>query len=93
MEDNFSIGDIVLSKAGRDSGRHYIVVSAEENFVYICDGDLHKIDKPKKKKMKHVDFANASSQYVAGKIAEGVKVTNTELRRAIAEFEEANGLD
>ena len=49
MEDNFNVGDIVLSKAGRDSGRHYVVVSTEENFVFICDGDLHKNDKPKKR--------------------------------------------
>ena len=26
MEDKFKVGDIVLSIAGRDSGKHYIVV-------------------------------------------------------------------
>lgn len=88
MEDSFNIGDIVLSRAGRDSDRHYIVVSAEENFVFICDGDLHKTDKPKKKKIKHVKNVGASSEYIAEKLAEGAKVTNTELRRAIAEYEE-----
>ena len=35
MEDGFNIGDIVLSKMGRDSGRHYIVVSTDENYVFI----------------------------------------------------------
>ena len=89
MEDNFNIGDIVLSKAGRDSGKHYIVVSMEDNFVFICDGDLHKTDKPKKKKIKHVSATGSASEYVAGKLSEGSKVTNTELRRAIQEFEDA----
>lgn len=91
MEVSFNVGDIVLSKAGRDSQRHYVVVASEDNFVFICDGDLHKTDKPKKKKVKHIAATGSTSEYVSDKIAEGVKVTNTELRRAIQEFEEANG--
>jgi ribosomal protein L14E/L6E/L27E len=88
MDDIFNVGDIVLSTMGRDSGRHYIIMETEENYVYICDGDFHKVDKPKKKKRKHIKTTGAVSEYVAGKIAEGTKVTNTELRRAILEFEE-----
>lgn len=93
MKDKFNVGDIVLSKAGRDSGCYYVVVSAEENFVFICDGDLHKNDKPKKKKVKHVEYTGGISEYIAAKLAEGAKVTNNELRRAIQEFEESNGLN
>ena len=91
MEDNFNVGDIVLSKAGRDSGKYYVVVAIEENFVFICDGDLHKTDKPKKKKMKHVTLTEGHSDYIVEKLAEESKVTNNELRRAIQEFEDANG--
>lgn len=91
MEENFSTGDIVLSKAGRDSGRYFVVVSVDGIFVYICDGDLHKADKPKKKKIKHLKNTGNSSEYIATKLAEDLKVTNTELRRAIAEFEELQG--
>jgi len=90
MDDIFNVGDIVLSKMGRDSGRYYIVMDAEENYVYICDGDHHKVDKPKKKKLKHIKATGAASEYVADKLTEGAKVTNTELRRAVLEFEEAN---
>ena len=91
MEDKFKVGDIVLSIAGRDSGKHYVVVETAENFVFICDGDLHKADKPKKKKVKHVRETQGASGYIASKLAEGAKVTNTELRRAVQEFEELNG--
>ncbi len=90
MDEIFNVGDIVLSKMGRDSGKHYIVMEVEENYAYICDGDHHKVDKPKKKKLKHIKATGATSEYVAGKLAEGVKVTNTELRRAVLEFEEAS---
>ena len=88
MDDVFNVGDIVLSTMGRDSGRHYIIMETEENYVYICDGDFHKVDKPKKKKRKHIKTTGAVSEYVAGKIAEGTKVSNAELRRAILEFEQ-----
>ena len=88
MDDIFNVGDIVLSKMGRDSGRYYIIMDVVENYVYICDGDHHKVDKPKKKKLKHIKATGVASEYVAAKIAEGAKVTNTELRRAVLEFEE-----
>ena len=88
MDDSFNIGDIVLSKAGRDGGKLFVVVATEKNFAYICDGDLRKTGTPKKKKIKHIKKTGGFSEYIAAKIAEGAKVTNTELRRAISEFEE-----
>ncbi len=91
MEEKINVGDIVFSKMGRDSGRYYIVMAVEENYVYICDGDLHKVDKPKKKKIKHIDKSGSFSEYVSAKLQEGAKVTNAELRRTIGEFEETLG--
>lgn len=87
MDNEFNAGDIVISNAGRDSGRYYIVMETEENFAFICDGDLHKTDKPKKKKFKHLKNIMKNCDYVSAKILDGTKVTNAELRRAIAEFE------
>ena len=50
MEEKFLIGDIVLSGAGRDKGKNFVVVSVDGIFAQICDGDLRKADNPKKKK-------------------------------------------
>lgn len=93
MDIEFNVGDIVFSKAGRDSGRYYIVMECADSFVFICDGDLHKTDKPKKKKIKHLKASGRNSEYIAGKLAEGTKVTNAELRRAVSEFESEFGAD
>jgi ribosomal protein L14E/L6E/L27E len=93
MEQKFSIGDIVLSAAGRDKGRHFVIMSTEGIFAWICDGDIRKTDCPKKKKIKHLKKTDGHSQYIADKIAEESKVTNNELRRAISEFEEELNLD
>ena len=88
MKEKLKIGDIVLSKAGRDKDKHFVVVALEDIFAYVCDGDLRKTDKPKKKKLKHLKLTGSDSEYIADKISAGLKVTNTELRRAISEFEE-----
>ena len=48
------IGDFVISQKGRDQGKTFVVVRMNENFVWLCDGNLRKQDKPKMKKQKHV---------------------------------------
>ena len=54
MSVEVRVGDLVVSLAGRDKGRPFVVQSAEEGFVYLVDGDLRKLDRPKKKKRMHV---------------------------------------
>ena len=46
---------VVRSKAGRDSGRLFLVVRIlDEEHLMIADGDLRKLEKPKKKKLRHL---------------------------------------
>ena len=53
------VGRIVKSKAGRDKGRLFVVIQVvDDKFVLIVDGDLRRIDKPKKKKIKHLQVYN-----------------------------------
>ena len=44
------VGHIVISLAGRDKERPFYVLKTEENFVYLADGSLRKIESCKKKK-------------------------------------------
>jgi len=90
MDLQFKIGDVVLSKSGRDKDRYFIVVNIEDIFAYVCDGDLRKTDKPKKKKFRHLKPTGFCSEYIKNKLLDGEKVTNTELRRAVSEFLEEN---
>ena len=51
----YTIGDIVISLAGRDAKKLFAVVGImDENYVYISDGKSRKIASPKKKKIKHI---------------------------------------
>ena len=49
------LGSIALSLAGRDKDRTFIIVGVlDETYVYVADGRKRKIEKPKKKKLKHL---------------------------------------
>lgn len=53
-------GQIVISKAGRDINRKFVILKIiDENYVLISDGKLRKIDKPKLKKNKHLQKTNS----------------------------------
>ena len=49
------IGQIVVSKAGRDAGRAFVIVGvADDAHVLIADGQLRGLSRPKKKKINSV---------------------------------------
>lgn len=88
---NLTVGSVVCSKAGRDDGRYFVVMWQKENFVGLCDGDLRKTDKIKKKKIKHVIPTGYTSSFVVSKLDAGEKVTNSEIRRELAEYQAEYG--
>ena len=86
---NFCAGDIVLSKAGRDKNKHFIVLEViDEQYVMIADGDLRKVDNPKRKKCKHLENTGNKSEWIINKLSDGVRVTNPDLKKELAEFNE-----
>lgn len=82
----FKLGEIIVSKAGRDSGRYFAVMWDKDEYIGLCDGDLRKTDSVKKKKKKHVKTTGKVCEYLNGKLSSGVKVTNSEIRRSISEL-------
>lgn len=50
----FRTGMIVKSDAGRDQEQFYVIVAAEEGFAYIADGKRRKLEKPKRKNVRHL---------------------------------------
>ena len=79
-----SVGQIVKSKAGRDRDRIFIVLQIiDDQYVLIADGDLRKVDKPKKKKVKHLMKYNVISEEIKRKIEQNEKVTNLHIRKEL----------
>ena len=81
---NIYVSDVVVSTAGRDQGRLYYVISTDELFLMLVNGKDRTLDKPKRKKRRHVQKVLRSETRVAAKILSGDKVLNGELRRDLA---------
>ena len=79
-----SESDIVISLNGRDEGKHFFVLGIEDEYVLLADGKGRRIEKPKRKKCKHVRKVLRSDTRVAAKLISGDKVLNSELRRDLA---------
>ncbi len=77
--------DMVRSLAGRDAGELFFVISTDGQYAQIVNGRDRRTDKPKKKKLRHLEFVERGSGRTEEKLRAGEKVTNSELRRALAE--------
>lgn len=81
MDENSLLGKVVHSKAGRDMHKKFIVVGIlNKEYVYISDGDLRKIEKPKKKKVKHLNFTDTAAEEIRDLILSKKEVTNSKIK-------------
>ena len=80
--------NIVRSDAGRDKGKLFAVLAVEGEYLLLADGKSRKVEHPKRKKRRHVLFVSAEENRLTDKIKSGEKITNSELRRALAAFRE-----
>ena len=80
----FMIADVVESTAGRDAGKLFYVIGADETYLTLVNGKDRSLEKPKRKKRKHAKKVLRSETRVAEKIKNGDKVLNSELRRDLA---------
>ena len=52
---DIKVGSIVVSAAGHDKGGIFTVIGfAQQEYALIADGKFRKLEKPKKKKFKHL---------------------------------------
>ena len=79
-----SVADVVLSTAGRDQGVLFYVADTDDQFVTLVNAKNRPVEKPKRKKRKHVEKVLRSETRVAEKLRSGDKVLNGELRRDLA---------
>jgi hypothetical protein len=78
------ISDVVEATAGRDQGKLFYVIGTDPVYLMLANGKDRTLDKPKRKKRKHVQKVLRSETRVAEKLRLGDKVLNGELRRDLA---------
>ena len=80
----YQIGQVVYSKSGHDKGDVQMIVAVEGEYLFLADGKTRKVENPKRKKHKHVQFVMENDQRAGKKIRSDEKITNSELRRTLA---------
>ena len=83
--------DIVKSVAGRDAGSLFFVLATEGDFLLLADGKRRRVENPKRKRLRHVVPTGLDAG--AERIRSSEKVTNSELRKAIAALESGGNQD
>ncbi|MBQ8123817.1 MAG: KOW domain-containing RNA-binding protein [Ruminococcus sp.] len=72
------LGSVVKAQAGRDSGGFFAVVRLEEEYCFIADGKSRKLERPKRKNIKHLSFTNS--------VIDLSEITDKKLRTALKQF-------
>ena len=83
-------GNLVRSAAGRDEGEVFFVLAVQEDFLLLADGKRRRVEAPKRKRVKHTVFLEESVHPMSEKIRGNEKITNSELRKAIAAYSGGN---
>jgi len=78
------IADVVMSTAGRDQGKLFYVIGTDPVYLTLANGKDRTLEKPKRKKRRHIQKVLRSETRVAEKLRLGDKVLNSELRRDLA---------
>ena len=74
-------GSVVIAEAGRDGGKYFAVVEADEKYCLIADGKTRKLAKPKRKNIKHIRITDS--------MIDLNDITDKKLRNTLKQFSEA----
>ena len=77
------VGKFAKSKAGHDKNQIYVILKEDTEYVYLVDGKLKTIDKPKKKRKKHIQIILKEDENVSTKLKQREMLTNEEIKVAI----------
>lgn len=72
-------GMVVRSLAGHDKTQLFVILDADDEYVYLADGRLRCVDKPKRKKRKHVQQTN----YIDEAICQSERIEDSSIRKLL----------
>lgn len=82
--ERYESGMLAWSRAGHDCGQLYVIVDVQGEYVFLADGKIRLLEKPKKKKKKHVQVIRQIPEELAQLEEKAVK--NEDIRKVIRRF-------
>ena len=77
------IGMLAVSRAGHDKEATYVIIGEESEYVYLADGRIRTVNRPKKKNKKHIQIIKKVQM---DRPADGFK--DLEIKRTIKTYQE-----
>jgi len=80
-------GHLATATAGHDKGALYVIVGEEETYVYLSDGCLRGMARPKKKNRRHIQIINETvDQKLLNRLLMKEQVFDHEIQYAIKQY-------
>lgn len=85
--------DIVLSCKGRDAGKLLLVIDEDAVNLYVANGKERRAERPKRKSRKHVLLQGTCDEKTREKLITNGRLTNNDIRKALATWAGEIGSD
>ena len=82
----FEKAQIVRSLSGHDSGELFCVLDTDGQRLLLADGKRRRVNSPKRKNIKHVEFVGSWEHPTLEKVRAGQSIGDKELRAALAQL-------
>ncbi len=76
-------GKLAVSRAGHDKGHVFAVVGEDGEYLFLADGVLKPLERPKRKNRKHVQMIKNLPEDVSELLNGKLPAGNLEIKRAI----------
>lgn len=76
----YETGCLARSLCGHDKGGIYIILNVDAEYVYLADGRLRTVGKPKRKKKKHVQVSHIRDTQLHERLMSGKTVTDEAIK-------------
>ncbi len=84
--EDLKLAQVVSSKTGRDKGKVFLIFEiVDDQYVLIVDGNFHKVEKPKRKKAKHLQKYNVVLNDIASDLY-NKNIGNASVRKALEPY-------
>ena len=81
-------GKLAQSKSGHDKGSYYVIIK-EEADLYLADGRLKTVEKPKRKNKKHIQIIKKLPEEVTELLPQDGEFRNEEIKRALKLYQKS----
>ena len=81
-------GFLASSKAGHDKDKIYVIIREDDEYVWLADGKIKTVEKPKKKRKKHIQIIKCfDNEEMRISILEGKMISDLEVMMVLKAYQ------